>query len=175
MPDLPPPIRPVQLAYHVPDPAAAAQRAAADYGWGPFFLMEHIPLEWARHRGREAVFDHSSAYGQAGEMMIEFISQYDDAPSALRDMYPADGFGIHHVATFVPDVRAAAGAYVAHGYELALEARTSTGVEFTMVDTRARFGHMLEIYEPGGGLAKFYEFVRKASVGWDGRDALRRL
>jgi catechol 2,3-dioxygenase-like lactoylglutathione lyase family enzyme len=171
----PPPIKPIQLAYHVPSPGAAAQRAAKEHGWGPFFLMEHIPLAWARHRGREAAFDHSSAYGQAGDVMIEFICQHGDAPSALRDMYAEDASGIHHVATFVPDVRAAAAAYAANGYELALEARTSTGVEFTMVDTRSRFGHMLEIYEPGGGLEKFYEFVRKASVGWDGRDPLRRL
>jgi len=170
-----PPIKPIQLAYHVPDPFAAAERAAREYGWGPFFALEHIPLEWARHRGRDAVFDHTSAYGQAGGLMIEFISQHGDAPSALRDMYAADERGIHHVATFVPDVRAAAAAYVASGFELALEARTTTGVEFTIVDTRNRFGHMIELYEPGAGLAKFYEFVRRASVDWDGSDPVRRL
>jgi hypothetical protein len=37
--------------------------------------------------------------------MIELISQHGDAPSALRDMYAANEFGIHHVATFVPDAR----------------------------------------------------------------------
>jgi catechol 2,3-dioxygenase-like lactoylglutathione lyase family enzyme len=107
--------------------------------------------------------------------MIEFISQHGDAPSALRDMYAAHERGMHHVATFVPDVRAAAAAYVAAGLELALEARTATGVEFTMVDTRALFGHMVEIYEPAAGLARFYEFVRKAAQGWDGRDPVRKL
>jgi catechol 2,3-dioxygenase-like lactoylglutathione lyase family enzyme len=171
----PPPLKPVQLAYHVPDPAAAAEQAAREQGWGPFFMLEHIPLEWARHRGRPAVFDHSSAYGQGGDVMIEFISQHGDAPSALRDMYAAHERGMHHVATFVPDVRAAAAAYVAAGLELALEARTATGVEFTMVDTRALFGHMVEIYEPAAGLARFYEFVRKAAQGWDGRDPVRKL
>jgi hypothetical protein len=175
VPDRPPPLKPVQLAYHVPDPAAAAEQAARDHGWGPFFMLEHIPLEWARHRGRPAEFDHTSAYGQGGDVMIEFITQHGDAPSALRDMYGADERGIHHVATFVPDVRAAAAAYVAAGFELALEARTSTGVEFTMVDTRALFGHMVEIYEPRAGLAKFYGFVRNAAQGWDGRDPVRRL
>ena len=138
-------------------------------------MLEHIPLEWARHRGRAAEFDHSSAYGQGGDVMIEFISQHGDAPSALRDMYAASERGIHHVATFVPDVRAAAAGYAARGFELALEARTTTGVEFTIVDTRALFGHMIELYEPGAGLAKFYEFVRKASLDWDGSEAVRRL
>ena len=170
-----PPIKPIQLAYHVPDPFAAADCAAREQGWGPFFALEHIPLEWARHRGRGAEFDHTSAYGQAGDLMVEFICQHGDTPSALRDMYAATERGIHHIATFVPDVRAAAAAYVANGFELALEARTKTGVEFTMVDTRALFGHMIELYEPGAGLAKFYEFVRRASVGWDGSEPVRRL
>ena len=175
MSDRPPPLKPVQLAYHVPDPAAAAEQAAREHGWGPFFVLEHIPLDWARHRGRPAVFDHSSAYGQGGDVMIELISQHGDAPSALRDMYAANEFGIHHVATFVPDLRAAAAAYVAAGYELALEARTTTGVEFTMVDMRARLGHMVELYEPAQGLADFYAFVRKASLGWTGDEPVRHL
>jgi len=90
-------------------------------------------------------------------------------------MYAANEFGIHHVATFVPDVRAAAAAYVAAGFELALEARTKTGVEFTMVDLRAKLGHMVEIYEPSQGLADFYAFVRKASLDWNGDEPVRHL
>ena len=50
---------PVQFAYHVPDPEAAARRYAAAFGWGPFFLMQHIPLERSVYRGQPAVFDHS--------------------------------------------------------------------------------------------------------------------
>lgn len=168
-------IRPIQIAYHVPDPAVAAERAAREYGWGPFFVLEHIPLDWARHRGRPAVFDHSSAYGQGGDVMIELISQHGDAPSALRDMYAAEQSGIHHVATFVDHLGTAAAHYRSRGFELALEARTTTGVEFTMVDTRAELGHMLELYEPGKGLTDFYAFVRKAAGGWNGTDPVRRL
>ncbi|HSN72231.1 MAG TPA: hypothetical protein VLT59_12020 [Steroidobacteraceae bacterium] len=78
---------PVQLAYCVDDPAAAAAEAAERFGWGPFFLLEHIALEWSRYRGQPAPFDHTSAYGQAGEVMIEFITQHNHAPSAVRDQY----------------------------------------------------------------------------------------
>ena len=52
---------PVQFAYHVPDPEAAARRYAAAFGWGPFFLMETSRLERSVYRGQPAVFDHSSA------------------------------------------------------------------------------------------------------------------
>jgi len=166
---------PVQVAYHVPDPEAAARQYAAAFGWGPFFLMEHITLARSAYRGQPAVFDHSSAYGQAGELMIEFISQHGDQPSALRDLYSASQSGLHHVASFVPDLAAAVAAFRGRGYEAALEARTATGVEFAMIDTSRDLGHMIEIYEPVGQLKRFYEHVRKASHHWDGRDPVRRL
>ena len=166
---------PVQFAYHVPDPEAAARRYAAAFGWGPFFLMEHIPLERSLYRGQPAVFDHSSAYGQAGDLMIEFITQHGDQPSVLRDLYSATQSGLHHVASFVPDLAAAVAAFRGGGYEAALEARTATGVEFAMIDTSRDLGHMVEIYEQVDQLKRFYEHVRKASRHWDGGDPVRRL
>ncbi|MGI9245113.1 MAG: VOC family protein [Steroidobacteraceae bacterium] len=168
-------LRPVQVAYHVPDPVAAAEQFARDFGWGPFYLMEHIPLARSAHRGRPAPFDHSSAYGQGGEVMIELITQHGDGPSALRDMYAAHETGIHHVACFVPDLQAALAEFRAAGAEIALDARTQTGVDFALVDTVARLGHMLELYEPGPDLLRFYAFVRGKSVGWDGSRPLRAL
>lgn len=169
------PLAPVQIAYHVPDPAAAAERYAREYGWGPFFLMEHIPLERSSHRGRPAAFDHSSAYGQAGAVMVELITQHNEGPSALRDLYAPHQSGLHHVAFFVPDLVAALEAERARGRVTALEARTTTGVDFAMIDTSAQFGHMLEFYEAREELAKFYAYVRRKAEGWDGRDPVRRL
>jgi hypothetical protein len=166
---------PVQLAYHVPDPGDAARRYAAAFSWGPFFLMEHIALERSIYRGRPAPFDHSSAYGQAGDVMIEFIAQHGDGPSALRDMYSPAQCGLHHVASFVPDLAASVAAFRDRGYEAALEARTTTGVEFVMIDTSRDLGHMIELYEPVNQLRRFYEHVRKTSLDWDGRDPVRRL
>lgn len=170
-----PALRPVQVAYHVPDPVAAAERYARDFGWGPFFLMEHIPLERAAWRGTTIHFDHSSAYGQAGDVMVELITQHNEGPSALRDLYAADESGLHHVACFVPDLPAALGAFAVRGNALALDARTTTGVDFAMVDLVDELGHMLELYEASEPLAKFYEYVRRKSLGWDGRDPVRRL
>ena len=168
-------LAPVQMAYHVPDPEAAAERFARDFGWGPFFLMEHIALERSLYRGTPAKFDHSSAYGQAGEVMIELITQHDDTPSTLRDMYAAHESGLHHVACFVPALAPALDDYRSRGIAIALDARTATGVDFAMVDLRTSLGHMLELYEPGPDLLRFYAYVRKAASGWDGSRPLRRL
>ena len=168
------PLHPVQMAYHVPDPAAAAERLAREFGWGPFFLLEHIPLESCVFRGRSARFDHTSAYGQGGELMIELITQHDDEPSVLRDMYSAAQCGLHHVAYFVSDLPRAIEQFTELQYEIALDA-TTAGVRFVMVDARAQLGHMLELYQPGAQLKRFYEFVRRKSLGWDGTEPLRRL
>jgi hypothetical protein len=168
-------LRPVQLAYHVPDPIEAAHRLARDHGWGPFYLMEHIALEAVRYRGSPGRFDHTSAYGQAGEMMVELIMQHDDTPSALRDCYAAHESGLHHVACFIPDLGAALAGFAARGVEAALEARTTTGVSFAMLDTRRDFGHMLELYEADEALSRFYGFIRRKSLDWDGEQPLRRL
>lgn len=167
---------PVQIAYHVPDAAAAAQHYSARMGWGPFFLLEHIALAKSLHRGRPMPFDHTSAYGQAGELMVEFIMQHDDAPSALRDRFTAGESGIHHVACFVPSLADALERYRQQGFEVALEARTVTGnVDFALVDTSEALGHMLEVYEPSAPLQRFYNFVRSAAQDWDGCDPVRRL
>lgn len=168
-------LTPVQIAYHVPDPAAAAERCARNFGWGPFFLLEHIPLRRCLYRGQPGVFDHTSAYGQAGEMMVELITQHGDAPSAIRDVYAADATGVHHMAYFVPKLGEAIDTFRSGGFDAALEACTSGGVEFAMIDACAEVGHMLELYEPHPDLKRFYDYVRRKAQGWDGADPLRRL
>ncbi len=168
-------LHPVQVAYHVPDPEAAALRFARDYGWGPFYLMRHIPLTWARHRDQPAEFDHSSAYGQAGEVMVELITQHGNAPSALRDLYGPEQTGIHHVACFVPQLPTALEEARNRGEAVALEAMTQNGVHFAMVDTSTQLGHMLELYEQTPALADFYAFIRRKAAGWDGSRPLREL
>ncbi|MCZ8130935.1 MAG: VOC family protein [Steroidobacteraceae bacterium] len=166
---------PVQIAYHVPDPRAAAERFAREFGWGPFYVMEHIPLARSSYRGTPTRFDHTSAYGQGGSLMIELITQHGDEPSALRDLYAPHESGVHHVAHFVPDLAAALAHWQARGRAIALDAETADGTRFAMVDTSAELGHMLELYEPRDNLAKFYAWIKRRSEGWDGRDPVRTL
>lgn len=164
---------PVQIAYHVPDPAAAARELAASRGWGPFYLIEHIRLAHCLYRGVPAAFDHSSAYGQAGDVMVELITQHNDAPSALRDLFAPDERGVHHVACFVDDLAAALAEQRSRGAAIALEASTANGTAFAMVDTSRELGHMTELYEREK-LAPFYAMVREAARDWRGHDPLRR-
>lgn len=165
----------VQIAYHVADVYAAAERMAADVGAGPFFVAQHIPVTSCIYRGTEIDFDHSSAYGQMGNVMVELIQQHGGGASAIRDMYGPSDEGLHHVACFVDDLVAATEHYAAAGFPLAQAATTEGGVDFNFLDARSRLGHMLELYEPSPILTGFYDMVRAAADGWDGHDPIRML
>jgi len=165
----------VQFAYHAPDIKTAAAWWTRNTGAGPFFLLEHVPLASAKYRGKDGTFDHSSAYGQLGDIMIELIHQHDDTPSAIRDMYDARSPGLHHVAVFVDDVSTAIAQAEQQSYPCALDAKMADGFRFAMVDARRDRGHMIEFYTPEERLKGFYAFVADAAQNWDGKDPLRPL
>lgn len=150
-----------QIAYFVPDVRAAARAHRAAFGSGPFLVIDHVATPVVRHRGRPAALDHGSAYGQWGDVMLEFVCQHDDGPSAFHDLYPrgAGRFGLHHVAVFVADLTAAIADFAARGAECALYAETAS-LAFAMVDTSAALGHMIELYEPTPVLLGFYDRIR---------------
>lgn len=163
----------VQVAFFVTDIRAAARRMHATFGAGPFFVIDRIQLARGEHRGRDCPFVHSSAYGQWGAVMMELVQQDSDGSSPFRDMFAPGEEGLHHIATFVPDVRAAIDEYAAQGMPLAAIAETLTGTEFAFIDATNTMGHMIEIYVPTPSLLGFYDFVRAAAQNWDGRDPVR--
>lgn len=154
-----------QIAYFVPDVRAAAMAHHELFGSGPYYVADNIALNRATHRGTPRELDHSSAYGQWGEVMIEFCQQNNPGPSAFRDVYPEGSglTGLHHVALFVDDLDAAVARFMAEGHELALDAAMADGFRYVFVDTLARYGHMLELYQPTETLRGFYEAVRAAA------------
>ena len=166
-----------QLAYKVNDLEAAAAAHNRAFGSGPFFVLRHIALASSVHRGVERPFDHSSAYGQWGSVMVELVMQHNPDDSALHEMFPhgSGREGLHHAALFVADLGAEIAHFEAEGAALAQLSVTSGGTAFAFVDTRASLGHMLELYEPTEQLTGFYDFVAAAAQRWDGRDLLREL
>ena len=164
---------PVQIAYAVTDLDDAARRWATDVGAGPFFVRRHIALMHVRHRGRPALFDHSSAYGQGGAVMLELVQDHTAGASPVADVVGPGGCGLHHLAFFVDDIEQATRRLDAHGWPEALRAATPSGQEFAFHDGVAALGHMVEIYEPTPGLVAFYAMVAAAAVGWDGSQPVR--
>ena len=166
-----------QIAYFVPDIQKAAAEHATLFGSGPFFVLENIALSRCEHRGVKSHLDHSSAYGQWGDLMIEFVQQNNPGPSVFHDVYPEGSGrqGLHHVAIFVDDLKVAIAGYESEGFPTALYAKVKGGTAFAMIDTTNTNGHMLELYEPSAMLVGFYEMVAAAAKDFDGSDPVRKL
>lgn len=166
-----------QLAYKVNDLEAAAAAHHRQFGSGPFFVLRHIALISSVHRGVERPFDHSSAYGQWGSVMVELVVQHNSDDSGLHDMFPygSGREGLHHAALFVDDLEAAIAGFEAQGMPLAQRMTTQTGTTFVYVDARARLGHMLELYEPTPQLIGFYDMIAAAAQRGDAKDLIREL
>ncbi len=168
------PIR--QIAYFCEDVRSAAMAHHQLTGSGPYFIAEHIPLATAVHRGVERTLDHSSAYGQWGDVMIEFVQQNNPGPSPFRDLYPEGSgrWGIHHVALFVDDVDAELELYAAAGVPTALRAEMNDGFVFAFADTSATLGHMTELYAPVPALTGFYDMVARTAADYQSGDEVVR-
>ena len=166
-----------QIAYFVADIEQAALAHHAAFGSGPYFLVRHVPLAWSEHRGTRVTHDHSSAYGQWGAVMVEFVQQHGDDPSAFHDLYPLGSrrYGMHHIAVFVDALDVAVAHFAHAGMPLAQLSETRTGTLYAFVDASASFGHMIELYEPAPPLTRFYAKVAAAALGWNGNEPLREL
>ena len=168
----------VQVAYHVTDIRRAAAGMAARFGAGPFFVNENIRLTWGEHRGRPTNFVHSSAYGQWGQLMVEFFRQEDASTNTpYRDMFAANEEGLHHTAMMVPDMDEAFRWFESNGMPVVTRCGLRDGhtVDFAFIDARKTLGHMLEIYPASDGVLGFYGRVREAADGWKGEDPIRAV
>lgn len=158
---------PVQVAYGVADTRMAAERWLGR-GVGPVFLRDHIAVTNARLAGEPATFDHSSAFTQWGEVMLELFCVHHPSPVTQ----PA---GLHHLAFFVDDVETAGAALAARGWPEILYGETATGNAFAMHDARHELGHLIEIYPRTSRLVAFYAMVADAARTFTGADPLRVL
>lgn len=166
-----------QIAFFVDDARAAARAHHAAFGSGPFFVADNIPLARAVHRGVERELDHTSAYGQWGDVMVEFVAQNNPGPSPFRDLYPEGSgrWGMHHIAVFADDVDAEIVRFSALGAPCALRAEMTDGFVFAFADTSATLGVMTEIYAPTKALLDFYAMVAQAAQDWRGGDPIKTI
>ena len=162
---------PVQIAYAVDHLEREAEIFAEQFGAGPFFVRHHPPFE-ATHRGGPAVFNHSSAYGQWGEMQVELVRFGECSPASLHRSVVA-GSGLHHMAMFVDSLSAEQHRLEALGMPCVMLSTTPSGLQFAFHDARAQLGYLIEIYEPADSVLRLYRKVRDAADGWDGTDPVR--
>jgi Glyoxalase/Bleomycin resistance protein/Dioxygenase superfamily len=163
----------VQIAYAVTDVREGARQWTERMGAGPFFILDHISLAEVWHQGQPAVFDHSSAYGQWGQVMVELVQQHDVAPASLASAVRRDARGIHHVTWFAASLEQEQRRLNKAGWPEVLTAATANGLKFAFHDATRDLGHLVELYEPTDSILAFYGKVAQAANGWHGRDPVR--
>ena len=107
---------PVQIAYAVSDIYKGIDKWISNFGAGPFFIAEHIPIKNVIYRGQPSELDITVAYGQWGEIMIELVQDNGEGPSIIRDLYPPQKSGLHHLAYFVNDMDLVSAKLIAVSY-----------------------------------------------------------
>ena len=160
----------IQNAYVVNDVEKAVERVHGLWGLGPFFVRRNFVLENVTYRGQPSVLEISVAYVQAGDIMVELVSQLSDAPSAFTDAFPRGEEGFHHVAIAMDDHDRQVRHYTDRGFEVVTELSTPEGRGASYIDTRSALGHMVEVYKVNDSLRELYARVRDAAANWDGKE-----
>ena len=158
----------IQNAYYVSDIDVAITRFHNLWGLGPFFVRRHIALENVTYRGSASELDISAAYTQSGDIMVELVTQHNDAPSIVRDRFAAHESGFHHVALDFEDQDTRVADFNEKGYESVTSFKTSEGRGATYLDTFDSLGHATEIYRVNDSLRALYAMVKSAAETWNG-------
>jgi catechol 2,3-dioxygenase-like lactoylglutathione lyase family enzyme len=155
------------VGYFVEDLETAVAGAVATFGMGPFFRMEHAPFDSVTYAGEPAAYDHSSAFGQWGDIRVEFTVAHSCEPAAFRDRMVTPPGVLGHVGILVDDLDAASAKLIAQGLPL-----YSTGIIGPVVanwhDARATLGHSIELLRRGPEISGMYTALRAAADTWDG-------
>ena len=160
------------IGYGVEDLRSGVERFAASFGAGPFFAMEHLEFDEVTFRGAPAIYDHSSAFGAWGELIVELTQVHDAQPDGLREALVAPGDGVGHVAWLTDSLAEE----IERLQQLGLtpfhtgRAGPASAVWF---DGGATFGHPVEVLQRRDELLGFYAMVRRAADLWDGSEPLR--
>lgn len=161
----------IQTAYAVNNVIVASEKWSKRFNIGPFFYNEHIEVSDSRVNGISANFDHSSAYGWKGNLMIELICDHSQISKKSITK------GMHHIAWIAKDFDKESKELIKQDCKEVLFARAGdrNGMKFSWFDPGSDIGHFYEIYEDNESLKNFYSYVYKASLEWDGKNPVRNI
>jgi len=164
------------LAYVVEEIEPAARHLNAQFGAGPFFFLDEVPVTDVTSRGEPAEFVHASAFGICNEVPVELMVIARLAPARAADRFAGTTTPrFHHIAYAVPpaELGEIRSGLEAEGLPEYLHAHFGEDVDFTYHDGSASLGHDIEVHADSEGLRGFFAMFEGAAEGWDGSDLLR--
>jgi hypothetical protein len=161
------------IGYVVPALRAGVERFAAATGAGPFFAIEHMVFDEVTFQDGPAVYDHSSAFGAWGPLLVELTEVHAAAPPAFAQRLTAPGAGLGHVAWLADSLQDETARLAAHGITPFHRGRSGP-VSAVWFDGGPLLGHPVEVLRRCDQILGFYAMVCAAAEGWDGADPFRR-
>jgi hypothetical protein len=165
-----------QNGYVVTDLDAAIRHWTTVVGVGPFYRLEHVPLDYFTYQGEPSAPDLNIALANLGDVQIELIQQLNDAPSPWRNFSLAKGAGLHHVSGWTQT------------YDADLKKLDELGLIPTCdgsIAGSARFAYFLANNVDGTAIEvgdltspefqQLFEHIRHSAASWNGDDPVRDL
>lgn len=144
-------------------------------GVGPFYMLEHIPLQNTRYKGSPTEVDLSAALGYWGDVQIELVRQHDDTPSMYRDWLASGrGKSVQHLGIVVDDFDLCHAQLSASGGVPVMETEIVGA-------TRAAYFHLpdeevaIELLWLQPHFKELWEYMRAEAKAWDGSDPVRQV
>lgn len=164
----------VQIAFLPRDFDADLRFWTAMMGAGPFYHLEHIPLQNTRYMGKPGWVDLSAALGYWQDVQIELIRQHDDTPSIYNDWLTSGRTGVHHVGVVVDDFDAAHAALIAAGGVAVQETEIVDATRAAYFDMGVADCPLIELLWMKPHFARLWDRMRADATTWDGvTDPLR--
>ena len=99
------PLPPIgHVGYVVDDIEDGVALAVQTLGAGPFFLVSHLAFDVCTYKGEPARYDHSSAFGQWGEIKVELTVVHSADPPELAEIIGGSAPRVGHVGMLVDDL-----------------------------------------------------------------------
>ncbi len=165
----------MQLAFVPEDFDNAVAHWTKTMGVGPFFYIDHAPIENVMFQGAPSDVDFGLAIAYWGDIQIELIKQHNDAPSIFTAApFASQGDALHHICLMTDDIGKAASAVEAGGGDVIVRLDVIGGGKAFYADMGGGEG-LVEVLEPGPNSAPMFDQMRAASVDWDGSDPIRAV
>lgn len=164
-----------QNGYVVRDIAAALRHWIEVIGVGPWFYVEHAPIEDFRYKGEPSPVDVSIALANSGTLQIELIQQRNEAPSMYRDFLTAGHEGLQHIAYWTTTFDVDLDRILKAGYCIGQSGHVGTPGRFVYLLTEAHPGTVVELSEISGPKGRMFRRIAEAARQWDGTDPIRTM
>jgi catechol 2,3-dioxygenase-like lactoylglutathione lyase family enzyme len=144
---------PHHIGYVVEDLPAAVERWTRELGAGPFRTLAHIEFDEVTFEGAPAVYDHSSAFGAWGPVLVELTQVHEARPPGISR--PP---GLGHVGFLAEDLEREVARLQHLGLRVFHTGRT--GPVHAVWLAGGPFGHPVEVLQQVPELLGFYASLR---------------